>query len=497
MGSGKTDPLLLPVSEQLSLLQQKKLSAHELMQWTLARIEALNPVINAVVHLEAEAGLVAAKNADQRYKDKTARPLEGLPVTIKDALDVAGMPCTAGSPGLKGRTPEQDATAVARLRNAGAIIIGKSCVPVFCGDFQSFNPLHGVTNHPWNSDFSSGGSSGGAAAAVATGMTSFELGTDQGSSIRWPCATNGIVGLRTSWGLVSSWGVIPPPPDKRIERNPELVSVGPMTRHARDLDLLLPILSGPRNPAVSGKALPPPRHSTDTIGIAARGLRIAVWLDEPVAPVDQSVRDGVLHAASLLAGEGAIVDLRARPGFRFEECYEIFALLNHWLVGYGLPPRIRDKIAARAASFAPGDLSHAALQARGMRMTPGLFQQVHARQLRLIRQWADFFSHQDVVLCPVAPVSALAHDHDPNIMARVLKVNEEKQPYLDFLHWAAPAAAGNLPACVGPAGFTKSGMPRGVQIIAPFKEDRTAIAVCALLQALQDGFVPPPCVCKA
>ncbi len=482
------DPLLLPVQAQIALLRSGQLSAARLLDLTLARIATLNPVLNAIVHLDAEGARQAADAADIRLREGTARPLEGLPVTIKDAFDVAGMPSTGGSPVLKDRVPSVDAVAVQRLRQAGAIIIGKTNVPVFSGDFQSYNPLHGITRNPWNTECSPGGSSGGAAVAVATGMSSFEIGSDQGSSVRWPCATTGIHGLKTSWGLVSSWGIIPPPPEKRTERNSELVVVGPMTRHAADLDFLLPILSGPRNPAVAGQALPPPRK-TDP-----RGLRVAVWLDEAFAPVDATVADGVRHAARLLASEGAIVDERARPGFRFEEAYEVFALLNHWLVGYGLPPRIRDKIAGRAGLYAPGDLSHAALQARGMRMTPSFYQEVDSRRKRLIRQWAAFFARWDVILCPPAPVSVLRHDHEPNIMARTLEVNGVPLPYLNFLHWAALAAGGNLPATAAPAGFTPDGMPRGVQIIGPMLEDRTPIAVSAMLERLQGGFKAPPCV---
>jgi amidase len=488
------DPLLLSVTDQLELLANRAISTVELMSLTIGRIETLNPALNAVVHLDAEAGMKAARTSDKRRASGNARPLEGLPITIKDALDVAGMPSTGGNPALKGRIPDIDAVAVARLRQAGAVIIGKTNVPVFSGDFQSYNPMHGVTNNPWNSAFSAGGSSGGAAAAVATGMSSFEIGSDQGSSVRWPCATNGINGLKTSWGLVSNWGIIPPPPEKRTERNIELVTIGPMTRHAADLDLLLPILAGPRNTAVSGPRLHFPRAAMQNGEVNPKGLRVAVWLDEAFAPVDSVVSDGVRCAAHLLADQGAIIHDKARPSFRFEEAYEIFALLNHWIVGYGLPPRIRDKIANQGALFAPGDLSHRALQARGIRMTPGLYQEVNARRMRIIRQLAVFFTHYDVILCPPAPVSSLAHDHEPNIMARTLEVNGLKIPYLNFLHWAALAAVGNLPATVAPVGFTPEGMPRGVQIIGSYMEDRTPIAVSILLEHLQGGYKVPPVV---
>ncbi len=480
------DPLLLSVGEQIRLLADRSISAVEFAKLTLARIDKLNPAINAVITLDAEAALAAAADADVRFAAGTARPLEGLPVTLKDALDTAGMRTSCGAPNLKDRVPDTDSTIAARLRAGGAIIIGKTNVPVFCGDFQSASPISGRTANPWNAAFSAGGSSGGAAAAVATGMASFEVGTDQGSSVRWPCATNGITGLKSSWGLISTWGVIPPPPEKRTVRNVDVVSAGPMTRHAADLDLLLPILAGPRDIAVRGHALTAPRR-TDP-----KGLRVAVWLDEPAAPVDGRVADGVRAAAAALAAGGAIVDETARPPFRFEEAYEVFALLNHWLVGYGLPPKVRDKIASRAASFAPGDLSHAALQARGMRMTPSLYQELNARRLRLKRQWAQFFTRHDVLLCPAAPVAMLPHQDDPNVMARTLEVNGEPRPYLDFLLWAAPAAACDLPAAAAPCGFTPEGMPRGVQIIASALEDRTAIGVAGMIQDAFGGFRSPP-----
>jgi amidase len=480
------DPLLLPVADQARLLRERKLSAAELLRLALQRIDRLNPAVNAVITLDAERAAASAREADRRFAAGEARPLEGLPVTIKDAFDTAGLRTACGAPNLKDRVPAEDAIAVARLKAAGAIVVGKTNVPVFCGDFQSASPISGRTSNPWNPAFSAGGSSGGAAAAVATGMASFELGTDQGSSVRWPCATNGICGLKSSWGLVSTWGVVPPPPEKRTARNVDVVAAGPMTRHAADMELILPILAGPRDLNVTGPALPPPRRTSPG------ELRVAVWLDEPTAPVDIRVRDGVVSAARALEAAGAVVDAAARPAFRFEEAYEVFALLNHWLVGYGLPARVRDKIALRAKSFAPGDLSHAALQARGMLMTPSLYQELNARRMRLKRQWAQFFTRFDVLLCPPAPVAVLPHQEDPNVMVRTLDVDGNARPYLDFLHWASLAAGCDLPAATAPAGFTPEGMPRGVQVIAPFMDDRTAIAIAAMIQELHGGFKPPP-----
>lgn len=467
-------------------LLARRFSATDLLEATFARIDALNPRLNAIVAEDREAARAMAKTSDARLADGTARPLEGLPITIKDAFDVAGLPSSGGLPAYRERVPTEDAAAVARLRAAGAVITGKTNVPVFSGDFQSCNPAHGVTNNPWDETRSPGGSSGGAAAAVSTGMSAFELGSDLGSSIRWPAHACGVFGLKTSWGLVSTWGAIPPPPERRTLRNVDLMVAGPIARAAEDLDLILPVIAGPRDTAQPAPALPEPRQSS------AKGLRVALWADDPFAPVDREVADAVREAARRLAGAGAIVDETARPSVRFADAFEVYALLNHAVVAYGLPPKVRARIQAQASRFSPNDLSHQALQARGARMTPGFYQQIDQRRRAQKRQWASFFARYDVVLCPPAPVAAIAHDHGPDIHARRLIVNGEPRPYLDFLLWASLATGADLPALSAPVTRSREGLPLGVQIIAPFGEDRTAIAVGAMLEELGSRFTPPP-----
>lgn len=467
-------------------LLARRFSATELLEATFARIDALNPRLNAIVAQDREAARAMALASDARIAAGTARPLEGLTITIKDAFDVAGLPSAGGLPAYRERVPSEDAAAVARLRAAGAVIIGKTNVPVFSGDFQSYNPAHGVTNNPWDEARSPGGSSGGAAVAVATGMSAFELGSDLGSSIRWPAHACGVFGLKTSWGLVSTWGAIPPPPERRTPRNADLMVAGPITRAADDLDLILPVIAGPRDVAHASAPLPEPRF------IDAKGLRVALWADDPFAPVDSQVSDAVREAARRLAEAGAIVDETARPSVSFADAFEVYALLNHAVVAYGLPPKVRARIQAQASRFSPNDLSHQALQARGARMTPGLYQQIAHRRLAQKRQWARFFARYDVVLCPPAPVAAIPHDHTPDIHARRLLVNGEPRPYLDFLHWAALATGSDLPALSAPVMLSREGLPLGVQIIAPFGEDRTAIAVGAMLERAGSGFAVPP-----
>ena len=472
------DITLAPIATLSALLRSRSLSATELLVATLARIDAVNPALNAVVAFDRAGARAAAANADARLAAGTPRPLEGLPVTIKDAYDVAGIVSTAGSPGFKDRVPSEDASPVARLRHAGAIILGKSNVPVFSGDFQAFNPVYGATNNPWDVTRSPGGSSGGAATVVATGMSVFELGSDLGGSIRWPAHAVGIFGLKPTWSLVSTFGHVPPLPEYKRLANTDLVVAGPLARSAADLDILLSILAGPADPAEPATLLAPPRT------VDPKKLRIAVWLDEPFAPVDAPVHAAVIRAADKLAAAGAHIDHGARPSFRFEESFEAYALLNHAIVTAGLPEAVRNKIAQRAAEFIPNDLSHAALQARGARLSAETYQAILKTRRTLKAAWADFFTRYDAVLCPPASVAAIHHDHGKDVHARRLTINGEERPYLDLLMWASLATFSHLPAAVAPVTISADGLPCGVQIIGPEFEDRSVIAIASMLEDL-------------
>ncbi|HEX2555337.1 MAG TPA: amidase family protein [Microvirga sp.] len=467
-------------------LLAREMSAVELLDATFRQVDAANPAVNAVVGEDRDAARKAAEDSDRRIAAGTARPLEGLPITVKDSFDVAGLLSTAGAPMYKARIPAADAAPVARLRHAGAVIFGKSLVPVFTGDFQAFNPLHGIARNPYDPERSPGGSSGGAAAAVAAGMSAFEIASDLGGSVRWPAHACGVFGLKTTWNLVPTWGHVPPMPERRPPRNVDLMVAGPIARSAADLDLVLSVLAGPRDDPAAVTPLKPPRR------IAPEGLRVALWLDEPFAPVQADVSAAVRRAAGLLREAGASIDELARPAFRFEEAFEVFSLLNHAIVAYSLPPKVRDRLQRAAGTFAPGDLSHRALQARGARMTPGLYQQVKARKQRLESLWARFFERFDVVLCPPAPVVAIPHDHSPDFHGRILDIDGTPKPYFDFMVWSSLATAADLPAAVAPVMRNAHGLPAGVQIIAAKAEDRTAIAVAAMLEALGCRYEAPP-----
>ena len=383
--------LLDSASNLRAALLRREFSAQDLLGATLAAIDRHNPVLNAIVQMDAASAWRAAADSDARIRRGEARPLEGLPVTIKDCFEVAGLVTSVAAPALQNYVPKEDASAVSRLRRAGAIVLGKTNVPLLTGDFQTYNNIYGTTKNPWNLEFSPGGSSGGAAAAIATGMSTLEIGSDLAGSIRWPAHCCGVFGLKTTWNSIATYGHIPPTPDMRLERNPELLVAGPLARSAADLALALDVLAGPRDLAMPAQILPPARKTSP------KGLRVALWLDEPFAPVDATVADAVRKAALMLETAGAIVET-ARPAFSFEEAWEVCGVLVHALIGIGLPEKIRERLAAKDHDFLLGDLSHRALQARGMRLATPDFLDIQERRQNLHKAWARFFEDFDVVL---------------------------------------------------------------------------------------------------
>ena len=475
--------LLQPATTLLASLARRDMSSRELVAATLDRISRFGPALNAVVTIDADGALDAADASDLRRKQGTPRALEGLPVTIKDAFDVAGMRSTAGSPAYANRVPAHDAAAVARLRAAGAVIIGKTNVPTLSDDWVTENGVFGRTLSPWDPAVSPGGSSGGAVAALATGMAALELGSDLGGSIRWPAHACGVFGLKPTWGLVSTRGHVPPAPGVRAEA--DLAVAGPLARSAADLDLALSVIMGPPDPAGIAPRLDAARRREP------RGLRVALWADDPAAPVDSSVRDAVIHAAALLASAGAQIDDEARPGFSFDDMFEVYALLFHAMQAAGLPEEERRALAATASVFQADDRSHAALRARAARLDVPRWQDLQKRRQAIKLAWDAFFQRHDVILMPPAPVGPVIHP-TAAVAERRLIVNGMPRPWFDLLHWAAPASLAHLPAAVAPVIRAPDGLPRGVQIVAAEGEDRTAIAVAGMLEAQGCGFVAPP-----
>src|SRR3954469_17673441 len=302
-------------TELAGLIRSRQIASREALEMFLDRIERLDQGVNCVVNIDAERAGEEARAAD----DALARagsdgdglgPLHGVPMTVKDSWQTAGMRTTSGAPELAEFVPEIDAWPVDRLRGAGAVIFGKTNLPIYAGDFQSYNDVFGTTNNPWDLSRTPGGSSGGSAAALACGFTPLELGSDIGGSIRLPSHMSGVMGHKPSYGIVPAHGQIPGPPGTLTQA--DLAVAGPMARTVADLELGLDIMAGPDrwNSPAWRLELPPPRA-----GGELRGTRIAAWLDDERCPVEPEVGALLEGAAKRLAAEGAVVDTDARPAF--------------------------------------------------------------------------------------------------------------------------------------------------------------------------------------
>jgi amidase len=464
-------------------LRRRQLSSLELVDHFLARIERHNPKVNAVVTLDPERARNEAKRADDALaRRKQVGPLHGIPMTLKDALEVSDMRTTAGAKIWKDHVSSHDAVAVQRLRAAGAIILGKTNTPAFSADLQSYNAMFGTTNNPWDLARTPGGSSGGAAAALASGMTPVELGSDVAGSIRTPAGFCGVYGHKPSHGLVPMRGHMPGPSGTLAE--PDLVVIGPMTNHAEDLALLLDVVAGPlpEKARAYQLSLPAPRSAS------LRGYRVACWLNDTAFPVEASVLARLEDTVAGLRRAGVRVD-EAHPEFELENVYKVYRSLLDPMMIAGVGPKIVKQLEEQALQD-PTDagtvFAKNALISHREWLTWNEFRE-HIRAA-----FARFFLDYDVLLCPITMLPAFAHDHSEPQTRRKLLVNGQARAYPDMFAWVSLATVALLPATAAPIGRTPEGLPVGVQIIGPYLEDRTPIDFAGRLADLLGGFEPPP-----
>jgi amidase len=436
-------------------VRRRELSSRELLDHYLARIERVNPSLNAVVTLDPDGARRAADAADAALaRGDAVGPLHGIPMTIKDTYETTGMRTTCGVPAWD-HVSERDADGVRRLRDAGAVIFGKTNTPAYAGDWQTFNPIFGTTNNPWDTTRTTGGSSGGAAAALAAGLTALELGSDIAGSIRVPSNWCGVCGHKPSWGIVPQRGHLPPPPG--AVSNTDLGVMGPMARDVADLELALDILAGPTESAAVGwrLELPPPRAST------LRELRLATWLDDPAFPVDSEVATVLDSAVAAMADAGVgLVD--APPPVALPDVVALHQELLYPLMQPSSPLRHRDWLSA------------------------------NERRAQLRNRMSEYFRDVDALLMPVAVVPAIPHDHSEPFTERTIPSTGGSRSYLDLFGWVGLPTVAYLPATAVPVGLTASGLPVGVQIVGPYLEDRTTLAVARGIEELLGGFVAPP-----
>jgi amidase len=485
-GQNRSDDALNFAScrELTAALTAKKISALELTDHFISRIETLDGKLNAVVVRDFERARAAAKAADAALARGEHRPLQGIPIVIKESFDIAGLPTTWGVPAFKNFVAREDALMVARVRAAGAIILGKTNVPYVLGDWQSFNDIYGTTNNPWDLSRSPGGSSGGSSAALAAGLAPLSLGSDMGGSLRVPAHFCGIYAHRPTLNLIPPRGHRMP---GTVQRTSDLSVVGPMARTAADLELLLDLTADPDERAAGiayRVSLPPARH------VALKDFRVLVVDEHPLFPTDASVRGPLDRLAQRLVKAGAKVarsspllpDLAASG--RLYMRLLMAALSDRW------PEETYQSAQATAAALSPNDLSLAAERWRGAVMSHRQWALADMRRISLQQQWMELFREFDVVLCPPLSTPAFAHDHTP-APERTIEIEGKKYPFFDLV-WPEIATTPGLPATAAPIGLTDGGLPVGVQIVGPYLEDRTPLAFAALIEHAFGGFVPPP-----
>jgi amidase len=432
-------------------LAARQVSALELCDEAIGVIEARDGEINAVVVRDFDRAREAARAADAALARGEAKPLLGVPMTVKEHVHILGLPTTRGVAMFKGWMPTFEGPPLTRLRGAGAVILGKTNVPPWLGDWQSDNPIYGRTNNPHDLGRSPGGSSGGGAAALASGMVPLELGSDIGGSIRVPAHFCGVFGHKPTVKLVPAGGTTSPP---ATEPGPplDLSVVGPMARTASDLELELSVIAGPDGDDAKAYRLqlPAPRHAQ--IG----DYRVLVVTHHPLCETDDEVVAVVEAAAEQMRKAGASVAHES----------PLLPDLGKAHVNY------QSMLLTSMSNGRPGATP----------ISAHAWMDLVSAQNTLRRQWAALFEAFDVVLAPPFGVAAFPHDNNDDWTQRRLIINGHETLYGAQTGWPGVATFPGLPATVAPLGKTASGLPVGVQIIGPFLEDLTPIAVAGLLE---------------
>ncbi|MPY97935.1 MAG: amidase [Actinophytocola sp.] len=461
-------------------LATRQVSARELLDDHIRRHEDVHDAVNAVNAVVAtdiaRAQTDAKKVDDARARGEQPGPLAGIPMTVKDGYDVTGMPATAGNPAFADRQKDcTDADLVATLRAAGAVIWGKTNVPLMLGDLQTYNSVYGTTNNPHDPTRTPGGSSGGAAAALASGITPLELGSDIGGSLRHPANWCGVYALKPTWGTLSMRGHIPPPPGRYVEY--DLGVAGPMARTADDLRMLYTALHRE-----------PPQRRKDP-----RTARIALWLDG--FPLSSDVRTGIENAADHLRKHGAHVE-PARLPFAADELIENYLALLYPIIGAGLPNPVYDKLAkARDAHLNAdaADLDPYGMTAMAVHSTASYrdVARAQARRQALKDTFAAWFESWDAILAPISAIPAMTHRQGGPLPERTIEVDDVDVAYTHLFDWVSLATDLHLPAVGGPVAQTSTGLPIGAQLIGGWHDEHFLIDLAEALEHETGGFRAP------
>lgn len=471
-------------SEMLHALRAKQISSVELLDLHLRQIERHNPALNAIVTPDYERARHAAKEADATRARGENGPLLGLPLTIKDCIDVQELPTTSGVRARAQAIPESDALLVARVRAAGGVIMGKTNVPPYAGEWQANNRLFGRTNNPWDLTRTPGGSTGGGAAALAAGLTPLEFGSDIGGSIRVPAAFCGCYGHRPSETALPRSGHFPgsPLPNAALAMS----VLGPLARSATDLELAFDVTLGPDIGEEPWKlALPPARHER------LSDYRVAVMPPFPWLPVDAEILQARETLVNNLRRVGAKVEEVQPAAFKDgREYYKLYSSLLSTIVSLSWSKWAR-RLQLMAARLVRDEFLMAS--ARGLVASAEDYIIWFARRERYRAAYREFFRDWDILLAPVAMVNAFPHlDMDVPIARRTLDVAGQKVPYLRMSAYPSLTTLCGQPSTAFPAGQTRAGLPIGMQAIGPYLEDRTTLRFAELVEREFGGFRCPP-----
>lgn len=475
------------VGELTAALAAKAISACELVADAIARIENLDPRINAVCVRDFDRALDAARAADAALANGERRSLLGIPLLVKESFNVARLPTTWGFPQHKQFVAGEDSLSVARVKEAGGIVLGKTNVPPGLGDWQSYNDIYGTTNNPFDVTRTPGGSSGGSAAALAAGYVPLALGSDIGGSLRVPAHFCGVYAHKPSLGVVPARGHTPPP-SPPLPDTTDLAVVGPMARSAADLSLLFDIMAGP-DELDAGIAyrldLPPARHDS------LNDYRVLILDVHPLVPSDNDVRVAIQSLAEYLGAAGIQIERTSEHLPDLGHGARLYTRMLMSFLAANWPLEIYDKLQKQAESISIEESGLTAEHMRGAVLSHRDWIAANNARSWLRAQWRDFFGHFDALICPVSPVTAFAHDHSREMEARRISIDGKAHSYGSQVVWSGVATLPGLPATSIPIGMSPAGLPVGVQIVGPWLEDRTPLKLAELIERAFGGFVAP------
>ena len=479
-----SDLVFKPALELGRLLKKRKLSAVELLGECLTQYARHNERINAVILTDLSRARAAAAAADKRIaKGEMLSPFDGVPMTAKESFDWAGHPSTWGDPALVDNIPKKNAVALQRMLDAGAVMFGKTNVPLALADWQSFNAVYGTTNNPWDVTRTPGGSSGGSAAALATGMTALEIGSDIGASIRNPAHYCGVFGHKPTYGVVPYRGHLMP---ESVSIS-DITVAGPLARSAKDLTAMIAILVGTEGLEARGLQVKLPKPKPQSL----KDLRVAVKLTSLVSDVDQSYQNRLIALGEFLKKRVKKLSYEAAPAFTDQEAYENFITLLRTTATKRMSPEEIEAAVAKAKTFAADDVGYVPLMTRAFALSHGAWLKANERRHQMRYLWDEFFNDWDVLLCPAAASAAWPHDQVGERHERLITVNGKQVSTIDQRFWAGYSGNFYLPSTVSPIGLVPTGLPVGVQIITREYDDLLAIKVAEWIEEEFGGFVPP------